>query len=150
VSDNDPVVLDSLAFIHLARGDKYGEELDRRFKLRERTVAPTMSVASIGEVMRIVGRITSLHKFEEAPLDEVRRLLGEMNIAEISSGIAKAYGKIRAFCDDGNTTFASELAWVAATAKVHGAAVITHHSDFKKVESLVQCHVVDRMKFLKP
>lgn len=143
------MVLDAAVTIHIARRDAYGLELLQRFDLQGRPVAPLICAATIGEVLRIAHRIRPASQWDVASPDDVVELLGNLNVVQLSGGPIEAeYGRISAMLDDDGTPPRRADAWVAATASVHNATVLTHSSDFERFRSIVSCEIIDRGPYL--
>ena len=141
---DEPIILDALAAIHIARGDRYGRELDARFSLSKRSYAPIISAVTAGEMMRIARRLLPREEFERAPADLVASLINQLNVAPVTGGVIRAYGNLMAGFDDDQTPLRSEFGWVAATAKVHDGTVISHSPDFERLRTRVKHVVITR------
>lgn len=144
----DPIILDAIAAIHLARADRYGQELDARFLLRKRPYAPIISIVTAGEMMRIARRRIPFEEFERTAADLVSSLISELNVVPITGGVLRAYGKLMAEFDDDQTPLRSEFGWVAATAKVHDGTVISHSPDYARLGTRVRHVVITRDGYL--
>ncbi|GJG87442.1 hypothetical protein tb265_26230 [Gemmatimonadetes bacterium T265] len=148
--EDSPVVLDVGATVHLARGDGYGAELDRRFALLARRVAPLISAVSVGEVLRVARRQRQITRAEQVTDEAVQQLLSNLNVVPAEGAVALEFARLSAALDDaGNRLHNSAKVWVAATAAATRGVVVTDDVDFRAFGEEVRCEIVDAMPFLE-
>jgi predicted nucleic acid-binding protein len=96
--------------------------------------------------MRIARRLVPHEKWESIEEPALQGYFSQLAIAPISGGVQRAYAKIMAIQDDAHSVLTPQQGWVAATAYVQGATIITHSTDFAKC-GLVTAEAIDRVPF---
>lgn len=144
---DDALVLDALPAIHVARGDEYGAALEEKYSLRKRTYIPLLSVVTAGEMLRIARRLTPRERFERVSEPLVLSLISEFVPVEITGGVLRAYAKLMASLDSDGNVIRAEFGWVAATALVNDATIITDSTEYRKFGNLVRYDIIPRAPY---
>lgn len=121
------VLLDTNVLLHLIRGKKAGQWIDEHFGLRERSERPLISIVTVGEILRIALRRTCGERRRQF----LRHLLSELVIVDIGHGdILDKYGELGAKLEEIGRPIGENDLWIAATAAVRGAVLLTTDRDF--------------------
>ncbi len=92
-----------------------------------------ISVLTLGELLSWTLRSKSPPKYQQGLL----KLLSDVTVLDVNQAVARRFGEVRAqLLDRGQPVAAVDL-MIAATALVHGLAVVTHNTQhFSKVPGL--------------
>jgi tRNA(fMet)-specific endonuclease VapC len=124
------VLLDTNIVLHLARGDTVGRRIDAEHDLRGRKERPLVSVVTAGELDSIVRK----WNWGQKKRQHVQELLLELVLVPVTQGrIVTAYGEIDHFTENVQKParpMGKNDLWIAATAHVTGAALLTSDGDF--------------------
>lgn len=127
----DRVLLDTSVVVHLLRGKETGRRIDDAYGLRARTDRPLISVVTVGETLGFA-------KQRGWGLDRVellRILLAELVIVDINDrGVLERYAEITAADRKSGWNLSHNDMWIAATASVTSALLLTTDKDFERVD----------------
>jgi len=135
-------LLDTGILVHYARQSPLYQEIEAKEKLSEPDCMPIISVVVYGEIMSFGMQ----NNWGNQKLQSISTLLSKLIIIDINSGdldSLKAYAEIDAFSKGklaGNSLGTSAITmgkndlWIAATAKVADASLITVDSDFNHLD----------------
>ena len=136
-------VLDTGVLVHYARQSQLYREIEAKEKLSEPDCMPLISIVVYGEILSFGMQ----HNWGSQKLLSITSLLSRLIIIDINSGdlsILKAYAEIDAFSKGklpGHPLGTSAInmgkndLWIAATAKVANATLITIDSDFNHLHN---------------
>jgi tRNA(fMet)-specific endonuclease VapC len=127
VSNSDLLLLDTNILVHWVRQDRTGGHLKSQYALDERTERPLFSTVSEGEIHGLSlcwGWGESKRKSLADLLNELVRF--EASLPEVVSAYAQLYWEDQR---TGRNTGENDL-WIAASAKVIGAVLLTCDRDF--------------------
>ncbi len=137
------VLLDSNVIVHLARDDPTGQWIEEHVGLTERTQRPLLSTVVEGEVLGLA-RSWGWGGRRIAALDAIFAGLvrASPGLPEIVDTYAELYTES---FRTGNPSGENDL-WIAATAKVAGAVLVTCDADFNWLhpEHVEVCYVEER------
>lgn len=127
------LLLDTNVVVQLARGKAAGESIDRTFGIRARRERPLLSIVSVGELHSLaklwswgVGRISGL-----------RSLISELVVVDIQrEPIFERYAEIHAHCVKKGISIGDNDTWIAATAAVTEALLLTTDKDFDPLDGI--------------
>lgn len=121
------IVLDTYVLVKILQGKVVGTAINARYQLKQRTTTPFISVVTVGE-LRAFSRSASWGADKRSRLDE---LLAEFVEVDISSPeIINAYADISTLLRSRGKTVGDNDRWIAATARVLQATVLTNDRDF--------------------
>lgn len=124
------ILLDTNIVLHLARGDGVGRRVDADHDLRGRRERQLLSVVCVGELDSLVRK----WKWGQEKRDYVQELMLEFVIVPVTQGrLVTAYGEIDHYTDNVHKParpMGKNDLWVAATAHVTGATLLTSDGDF--------------------
>ena len=117
---------DTNVIIRLLRSDEHSVEL---FDNAEEIYIPAIVAGEL-----FYGAHNSARKQEN--LDIFNDFLSQYEIAEISVGVAVAYGEIKAQLKRDGFSIPENDIWIAAIAKCHNYILLTFDNHFKRIEGL--------------
>lgn len=135
-------LLDTGVLVHYARQSPLYKEIESKEKLLEPDCVPLISVVVYGEILSFAMQ----HNWGPTKLQSITSLLSKLIIIDINSGdpdLLKAYAEIDAFSKGklsarplgtSAVTMGKNDLWIAATAKVANAYLITIDSDFSHLD----------------
>ena len=127
IGGNDLIAIDTNALVHWVRQDSTGQQLLEQYALDQRAERPVLSTVVEGEIRGLA----RCWKWGAAKLRRLDEILAEL--VRVDAGhadIVQAYADL--YFEDqagGHNTGENDL-WIAATAKVTGAVLLTGDSDF--------------------
>ncbi len=122
-----PVVLDTWVLVHLCRDKALGRAIMRQYQLRERPITPIISAVTVGE-MYAFARRADWGGRRRALLTEV---LSNLVVVDVGTqAVLEAYAEISTWLRARGRHMGHNDRWIAATAKVLDAVVLTGDSDF--------------------
>jgi tRNA(fMet)-specific endonuclease VapC len=122
-----PVVLDTWVLVHLTRGKEVGKAIEQRYRLGARAITPLISVVTVGE-MYAFARRADWGDRRKALLDD---LLRNFVIVDINRpDVLRAYADISTWLRSRGRAMGHNDRWIAATALVLDATVLTGDTDF--------------------
>ncbi|HEX9513685.1 MAG TPA: type II toxin-antitoxin system VapC family toxin [Puia sp.] len=140
-------LLDTGILVHYARQSQLYQEIETKEKLSEPDCMPLISVVVYGEILSFGMQ----NNWGAKKLQSISTLLSKLIIIDINSGdsdLLRAYAEIDAFSKGklpGQSLGTSAIImgkndlWIAATAKVANASLITVDSDFNHLnEKFIQ------------
>lgn len=135
-----PIVLDTWVLLHVCREDRVGEELLRRYRLRDRPLTPLISVVTVGEMQAFARSL----KWGDRKRALLRDLLSNLVIVELGlPRLIEAYADISTWLKENGVGVGQNDRWIAATARALDAVVLTGDGDFDALHS----HLVIREKY---
>lgn len=132
ISPNDIVVLDTSVAVDVARNNRLGQKILETYLLRNRTDRPLISVITMGEMLGIA----KAQEWSSDKTQVLHELLSEFVKPELTPEVIEAYAELVALCRQQNHTMGQQNdMWIAATAKVTGAVLLTGDSGFNWLNS---------------
>ena len=125
------ILLDTNVLLHLIRGREAGRWIDERYRLRERSEKPLVSVVSVGELFRIAHR----REWGTGRLSALNDLVAEMLVIGLESEVVRGYGRMGAYLDRAGTPIPPNDLWIAATAASKRAVLLTTDTHFDPLPS---------------
>ncbi len=120
-------LLDTNIVVALIRGNPLGQRINAQYKLQHNLYRCLVSVVSVGELIAL-GRAFG---WGRQKLSKLRGLLEELVWIDINSwDILEAYGEIYDISNQSGRSMGENDIWIAATAKVTGAVLLTTDKDF--------------------
>jgi len=127
IGPDDLLILDTTILVHWVRQDRTGQYLKSTYALDERSERPLFSTISEGEIFGLA----KCWRWGEAKLAALGTLINELIRFEVSlPEVIEAYSEL--YFEDqrvGRSTGENDL-WIAASAKVTGAILLTCDKDF--------------------
>jgi tRNA(fMet)-specific endonuclease VapC len=141
MSQPEHLLLDTSIVIHWFRGKEVAQRIDATFGLKARADKPLISVVTVGEALGFARQ----RNWGEKKVESLRDLLRELVVVDInSSEILDRYSEIRALDKSGGWNLSHNDTWIAATASVIKALLLTTDKDFGRVDpSILSSHYVD-------
>ncbi len=137
IPQNQLILLDTCILVHLVRGQAPGQWIDTTYQLRNRPLKPLISIVTVGEMYSLVGRLA----WGDAKLKLLETLLlKELVIVDLNFQICRRYAEIDRFLNDSGQKKEKNDLWIAATASVANARLLTNDTDFDPLHP----HWVDR------
>jgi tRNA(fMet)-specific endonuclease VapC len=116
------LLLDTNVVIQLCRGKDVGQRIDSAYGLRERIERPLVSVVTVGETLGLAKQWV----WGEAKIAVLRDLLAEFVVVDINhKEILDRYAELRALDRSGGWNLSHNDTWIAATASVTNALLLT-------------------------
>ena len=128
------LLLDTNVVIQLCRGKEVGQRIDKAYGLRERVERPLISVVTVGEALGLARQ----SGWGEPKMLVLRDLLAEFVVVDINhKEILDRYAELRALDRKGGWNLSHNDTWIAATASVTNALLLTTDQDFARVDSTI-------------
>lgn len=125
------VLLDTNVLIALVRENALGRRIDSAVGVRSRAERPLISIVTVGESLGLA------RQFDWAPekTARLRELLTALVVVDVSrSGVTDRYAEITDHARRAGRTLAENDRWIAATASVSGAWLVTTDKDFDPLD----------------
>jgi tRNA(fMet)-specific endonuclease VapC len=127
------VLLDTNILVHLIRQKELGKRIEAEHNLHGRTERPLISVVTIGEAISLARKFGWGIPKQQA----LRDLLHELVVVDINrEPILERYGEIDHFSESNGRSMGKNDVWIAATAAVTGAWLITTDKDFDHLDGV--------------
>jgi len=127
MADHPLHLLDTNVLVALIRAGALGQHIDTTYQPRQAKFKPLVSVVSVGEMQSLA------RQFAWGPkkIAEISKLVENLVVEDISSpDILAAYGEIDHASRENGRKMGKNDVWIAATAKVTGATLLTTDRDF--------------------
>lgn len=124
------LVLDTNVIIHVTRETPHGRLLLEEEGLRSRVDRPLISVVSVGEVLAFSLR----NGWQKKKLDRMNELLSELVEVDISPAITRRWAELDTFAKKHGRAIADNDLWIAASAVIADATLITTDNDFEPLQ----------------
>jgi len=122
-----PILLDTCALLHILTGSSVGLEIIKSHRLDERKDKPLVSTVSAGEMLAII----TDRKWGEKKVEAAKELLRKFVLVPVNPGVIKdTYGDLMSFSKSKGFPRGQNDHWIAATASVTGAILVTNDKDF--------------------
>ena len=116
------VLLDTNVLVHLIRQNDLGRQIDANHNLSNRTERPLISVVTIGEAHSLARKFNWGQAKKEALTERLHSLV----VVDISRRpIVERYAELDHFSESNGRPMGKNDVWIAATAAVTGAWLIT-------------------------
>jgi tRNA(fMet)-specific endonuclease VapC len=131
------LLLDTSVVLHVVRGDAVAKRMDQAYNLRGRAERPLISVVTVGE-----GRSFAIQRgWGSAKVETLDRLLHEFVVVDINNAaVLDKYAQIDAQMKKNGRALGKNDVWIAATAAVTGALLLTNDKDFAPLDPLFLAH----------
>ena len=127
ISASDILVLDTSIVVDVARNNRSGQAILQTYSLKTRADRPLISVITTGEMLGIAK--SQAWTFDKTKL--LHELLSEFVKLDLTADVVEAYSDLVAHCRRQNHTMGQQNdMWIAATARVTGAVLLTGDSGF--------------------
>jgi tRNA(fMet)-specific endonuclease VapC len=127
VTSSPNLLLDTNILIHLIRDNQVGRSIESRFRLRNRPVRPLISIVTVGELLAVARK----RGWGPGKVQALEDLLDTAALVDIHSRpILEAYAEIDFFLERSGWPIGQNDVWIAATAVVSGAHLLTMDKDF--------------------
>lgn len=140
------LVLDTWVLVRLLRGQASGRVLVDRYELFARPVTPFISIVTHGELYAFArGRAWGGEK-----RDRLDALLAQLVTVDVNSrDVLDAFADVSTYLRERGRTVGDNDRWIAATARVLDAVVLTGDRDFAPLDpDMVRCEVIDERTLL--
>lgn len=128
-----PYILDTNVLVHLIRGDALWERLRKTHQLLLADPRPLISVVTVGELRSLAIQFN----WGTEKIDQLVYYLGYFRRVSIDDPeIIRAYAVIDAHAQGSGRRFGKNDLWIAATASVLGAKLLTTDIDFDSLDPL--------------
>lgn len=127
VSPTDILMLDTSIVVDVARNNRSGQTILETYSLKNRADRPLISVVTTGEILGIA----KVQAWSSDKTRVLQELLSEFVNLELTPEVIEAYSDLVALCRHQKHTMGQQNdMWIAATAKVTGAVLLTGDSGF--------------------
>jgi tRNA(fMet)-specific endonuclease VapC len=127
ILNSDILVLDTSVVVDVARNNRSGQAILETYSLKSRIDRPLISVITTGEMLGIA----KSQSWTSDKTKVLHELLSEFVKLELTPEVVEAYSDLVALCRQKNHTMGQQNdMWIAATAKVTGAVLLTGDSGF--------------------
>lgn len=138
MTSGDLLLLDTNVLVHVARWNALGRALDERFGLTARTDRPLISIITVGEGLALGRRFG----WGAPKLNRLRDLFRNLVVVDIGrAGIAERYAEIADATRRSGRAVGQNDLWIAATASVVRATLVTTDWDFDAIDAALLSHV---------
>jgi len=121
------LLLDTSVVIHPMRQSAVGNSMDASFGLSRRQNRPLLSIVSLGEARSFALR----RGWGPAKQDRLVALFRELVVVEIRGDqMVQKFAEIDSWAEKNGRALSDNDTWIAATAAVTGAVLITNDRDF--------------------
>ncbi len=120
------LLLDTGILIHLVRDNSIGRTIDSRFRLRMRSERPLVSIITVGEALAFARKLS----WGPAKLAALEGLFEDLVVVDLSDEVLELYAEVDFFLGRSGKPIEQNDMWIAATAIVSGAHLITTDKDF--------------------
>lgn len=121
------LLLDTNILIHLVRRNRIGETIQSRFEVTNRPERPLVSIVTVGEVLALSKGLG----WGPSKVRALEDLLLQLAISDIrSEPVLRSYAEVDYFLRRKGTPIGQNDMWIAATAIVSGAHLLTTDKDF--------------------
>ncbi len=118
---------DTSIFIHYARNDDLSRSIEQIYALKTGARPIKVSVVTVGEMRALAAR----RKWGETKRQSVNDLLAQCQVIWIDTDeILDAYAELNVFSIETGRPMGDNDLWIAATARVTGATLLTTDKDF--------------------
>lgn len=125
-----PLLLDTNILVHVIRADPLGRHLVEGRHLRARPDAPMISVVTVGEILALAHHLN----WGGPKRDHMLEILRELVVVDINRApILERYAEIDAWSLQQGGQMGKNDLWIAATASVTNAALMTTDKDFDPI-----------------
>ncbi|MFO0930511.1 MAG: PIN domain-containing protein [Gemmataceae bacterium] len=119
-------MLDTNVVVALVRGNDLGRYLDATHQLTGSTGKVALSVVSVGELFALANKFG----WGATRRAQLSAILSAFPLINLDAGIIAAYAEIDAASDAAGRPMGKNDVWIAATARVIDATVLTTDRDF--------------------
>ena len=131
MSGSTGYLLDTNVVLALIRANPLGQFIDQQYGLRETLNRSMVCVVTVGEMLSLVRQFN----WGQTKRDELQSLLNEIVWLDINHpDILDAYGEVDHASLQRGRKLGKNDAWIAATAKVTGATLLTTDPDFDHLQ----------------
>ena len=120
------VLLDTSVVLFLVRGNDFGRRIDAEYNLLRRPDRPLISIVTVGELLGF----TRYRSWGEGLIADLRAFLAELVIVDINEVVVEQYALFHDFLLKNGKHAGQNDIWIAATAAVASATLITTDGDF--------------------
>jgi predicted nucleic acid-binding protein len=120
-------LLDTNILVAYVRAGQLGKHVECRFALRSSAYKPLISVVSVGEILSLAKKL----RWGEKIVSEMDRLLREFIRIDINDEkLLQAYAELDHLSEAAGRTMGKNDLWIAATARVTAATLLTTDRHF--------------------
>ena len=121
------LLLDTNILSHLVRGNRIGEAIEARFNVKNRLERPLVSVVTLGELFAFSKGLN----WGPSKIRALEDLLLQLAISDIhSEPVLRTYAEVEFFLSRSGKPSGQNDMWIAATAIVSEAHLLTTDKDF--------------------
>lgn len=121
------VLLDTNVVVHLARDSALGQRINQDYQLSERRVRPLISIVTVGELFAFARK----RGWGDRKVEKLRDIVRALTVVDIRpQSVIERYAEIDAYSESQGRKMGDNDIWIAATAAVAGAYLITTDKDF--------------------
>jgi len=127
MADHPLHLLDTNVLVALMRAKELGQHIDETCKPRQAKFKPIISVVSVGEMLSLARQFG----WGATKTAEIGKIVENLIVEDINTPeILAAYAEIDHASRAGGRKMSKNDVWIAATAKVAGATLLTTDKDF--------------------
>ena len=131
MSVRELLLLDTSIVVHVFRGTRVGQRVDRAYGPRQSPERPLISVVTVGEVLGFARQ----RDWGDKKVSTLRQLLTELVVVDINHrDVLERYADLRGMDRKGGWNLSHNDTWIAATASVTNATLLTTDQDFDRVD----------------
>ena len=121
------VLLDTNVVLFLVRGNDFGRRIDAEYHLLQRRERSLISVVTVGELLGFA----RYRSWGEGLVAELRAFIAELVIVDINEAVVERYALFHDLLLKNGKHAGQNDIWIAATAAVASATLITTDGDFE-------------------
>lgn len=134
------ILLDTGVLLHLFRRDPFGHRIENAYEVWKRIEQPLISTVTLGEILAFANR-NSYGAEKRAKLNAV---IAEIIVVDIRRPMAERFAEIQASQQAIGKPIGENDTWIAATAMITGATLLTADRDFAKLRpGLIKLEIVE-------
>jgi len=137
MADHPLHLLDTNVVVALMRANALGQHIDETYKPRQAKFKPIISVVSVGEMLSLARQFG----WGAKKTAEIGKLVENLVVEDIDTPeILAAYAEIDHASRNAGRKMGKNDVWIAATAKVAGAMLLTTDKDFDHLRGSSSLH----------
>ncbi len=127
------LLLDTSILMAYIRFGPLGQYIDAVYDLYTVQPQPTISVVTEGEIRALALKLN----WGQAKVTDMERLLAVLTVIPLPfGGVLDAYARIDTHCERNGLALGKNDLWIAATAHVTGATLLTSDADFDPLDGV--------------
>ncbi len=138
-----PILFDTNVVVLLVRGGNAGQRIDSELQLRARSERALICVVTVGEALSLTKR----NGWGADKRERLESVLRELVVVDINNPLVlESYADLEVFAQARGRSLGDNDTWIAATASVTGATLLTTDRDFDPLHPEMIARVLINVK----